>query len=144
MDRADELRAAWAGVSAAFAALGRVFLCLDREFRVLHASRSLDELLGSGAARSAEGRPVEELLGSIEVTTEPEGARVLVNGEERGVKILERKVLTDDEPVTWWPNFFGELAVRASAGEGIEEGLRFSVNMEGSFRAWRRETPNSP
>ena len=30
---------------------------------------------------------------------------------ERGVKILERKVLTDDEPVTWWPNFFGELAV---------------------------------
>jgi methionine biosynthesis protein MetW len=31
--------------------------------------------------------------------------------EERGVKILERKVLTDDEPVTWWPNFFGELAV---------------------------------
>jgi methionine biosynthesis protein MetW len=31
--------------------------------------------------------------------------------EERGVRILERKVLTDDEPVTWWPNFFGELAV---------------------------------
>jgi methionine biosynthesis protein MetW len=31
--------------------------------------------------------------------------------EERGVKILERKVLTDDEPVTWWPNLLGELAV---------------------------------
>jgi methionine biosynthesis protein MetW len=30
---------------------------------------------------------------------------------ERGVKILERKVLTDDEPVTWWPNLLGELAV---------------------------------
>jgi methionine biosynthesis protein MetW len=30
---------------------------------------------------------------------------------ERGVKILERKVLTEDAPVTWWPNFLGELAV---------------------------------
>ena len=30
---------------------------------------------------------------------------------ERGVKILERKVLTDDAPVTWWPNLLGELAV---------------------------------
>ena len=30
---------------------------------------------------------------------------------ERGVKILERKVLTDDEPVTLWPNLMGELAV---------------------------------
>jgi methionine biosynthesis protein MetW len=30
---------------------------------------------------------------------------------ERGVRILERKVLTEDEPVTWWPNLLGELAV---------------------------------
>ena len=29
----------------------------------------------------------------------------------RGVKILERKVLTDDRPITWWPNLLGELAV---------------------------------
>jgi len=29
----------------------------------------------------------------------------------RGVKILERKVLTDDRPVTWWPNLLGALAV---------------------------------
>ena len=29
----------------------------------------------------------------------------------RGVKILERKVLTNDEPVTWWPNLLGALAV---------------------------------
>jgi len=28
-----------------------------------------------------------------------------------GVKILERKVLTDDQPVTWWPNLRGALAV---------------------------------
>jgi methionine biosynthesis protein MetW len=30
---------------------------------------------------------------------------------DRGVRILERKVLTNGQPVTWWPNFFGELAV---------------------------------
>jgi methionine biosynthesis protein MetW len=29
----------------------------------------------------------------------------------RGVKILERKVLTNDEPVSWWPNLLGALAV---------------------------------
>ena len=29
----------------------------------------------------------------------------------RGVKILERKVLTDDRPVAWWPNLLGALAV---------------------------------
>ncbi|HKA45968.1 MAG TPA: methionine biosynthesis protein MetW [Burkholderiales bacterium] len=29
----------------------------------------------------------------------------------RGVKILERKVLTRNEPVTWWPNLLGALAV---------------------------------
>ena len=40
----------------------------------------------------------------------------------RGVKILERKVLTNDQPVTWWPNLLGALAVyhfgngRAGAG----------------------------
>ena len=30
---------------------------------------------------------------------------------ERGVRILERKLLTEDAPVTWWPNLLGELAV---------------------------------
>jgi methionine biosynthesis protein MetW len=29
----------------------------------------------------------------------------------RGVKILERKVLTNNEPITWWPNLLGALAV---------------------------------
>jgi len=56
--------AAWQAVSAAFAALGRVFMCLDDRYRVLHASASLDDILGSGSARSAEGRPVEDLLGA--------------------------------------------------------------------------------
>ena len=56
--------AAWQAVSAAFAALGRVFMCLDDRYRVLHASASLDDILGSGSARSAEARPVEDLLGA--------------------------------------------------------------------------------
>jgi DNA-binding NtrC family response regulator len=63
MDRTDELRAAWAGVSAAFASLGRVFLCLDERFRVIHASKSLDGLLGEGSSRAFEGRDVDDLLG---------------------------------------------------------------------------------
>ena len=29
----------------------------------------------------------------------------------RGVRILERKVLTNDRPVGWWPNLLGALAV---------------------------------
>ena len=30
---------------------------------------------------------------------------------ERRVRILERKVLTSERPVTWWPNLLGALAV---------------------------------
>ncbi len=58
------LSAALAGVSSAFASLGRVFFCVDASFHVLHASSHLDHLLGKGAARRAEGRPLADLLGS--------------------------------------------------------------------------------
>ncbi len=54
---------AWSGVSASFAAFGRVYLCLDREFRIVHASYVLDELLGAGAAARAAERPIDELVG---------------------------------------------------------------------------------
>jgi DNA-binding NtrC family response regulator len=56
--------AALAGVSSAFASLGRVFFCVDSSFHVLHASSHLDRLLGDGAAGRAEGRPLSDLLGS--------------------------------------------------------------------------------
>ncbi len=59
-----ESSAGWIAVSAAFGALGRVFLCLDERFHVLHVSQALDDLLGVDAARVAEGRPAEELLGA--------------------------------------------------------------------------------
>ncbi len=56
-------RSAIDGVSAAFASLGRVFLCADSGFRVLHASSLLDRLIGRGAAEGAQGRPLADLLG---------------------------------------------------------------------------------
>ncbi len=58
-----QTEAAWQGVSAAFSALGRVFICLDDRFRVLHASAMLDDIVGTGSARRAEGRRIEDLLG---------------------------------------------------------------------------------
>ena len=61
---AAALSAALAGVSSAFASLGRVFFCVDASFHVLHASSNLDRLLGKGAARRAEGRPLADMLGS--------------------------------------------------------------------------------
>ncbi len=55
--------AAWQGVSAAFAALGRTFLCLDGDFRIVHASPAIDESLGQGASQRVVGQHVSELLG---------------------------------------------------------------------------------
>ncbi len=58
------LRSAIEGVSAAFASLGRVFLCVDHGFRVVHASSLLDRLIGRGASDDARGKPLAELLGA--------------------------------------------------------------------------------
>lgn len=66
-DACNELQlrsAAVEGVSAAFASLGRVFLCVDNAFRVVHASSLLDRLIGRGAADEADGRPLADLLGA--------------------------------------------------------------------------------
>ncbi len=38
-----EARSAWAIVSAAFAALGRAFICADADFRIVHASLARSE-----------------------------------------------------------------------------------------------------
>jgi len=58
-----EARAAWQGVSAAFAALGRTFICVDRGFRVIHASLAIDEILGPGTSEQVPGKRVSDLLG---------------------------------------------------------------------------------
>ena len=47
-----------------FGALGRILVVLDRDFKVIRASRSLDELARPGAVEDALGRPIEELVGA--------------------------------------------------------------------------------
>jgi transcriptional regulator with PAS, ATPase and Fis domain len=47
-----------------FEALGRILLVLDRQFRVIRASHTLDELAAPGAAEAAIGRPIEEIVGA--------------------------------------------------------------------------------
>jgi len=59
----DVARASFGIVSAVFQSLGRHLLCLDENFRVLHASPSMRELLGGEAFGPLEGRPVADLLG---------------------------------------------------------------------------------
>ena len=74
--------AGWRAVSAAFAALGRVFICLDDGYRIIHASTTLDDIVGPGGAQRAEGRPIEELLGAD--LFGPSGMlRTALNAEER-------------------------------------------------------------
>ena len=77
------MRAAWAGVSTAFEALGRVFLCLDDEMRVIYASASMDTFIGPDASQSAEGRPIEALLGVEFFGADGALRRALAAGERR-------------------------------------------------------------
>jgi DNA-binding NtrC family response regulator len=77
------LRAALEGVSAAFASLGRVFLCVDAGFHVLHASSLLDRLIGRGSADAARGRAVAELLGAELFGPSGTLRQLLLAGERR-------------------------------------------------------------
>ena len=79
----EALKAALAGVSSAFASLGRVFFCLDSAFSVLHASSQLDRMLGTGAAARVEGRPLESVLGAELFGPEGVLRRLLLAGERR-------------------------------------------------------------
>jgi DNA-binding NtrC family response regulator len=79
----EALKAALAGVSSAFASLGRVFFCVDSAFHVLHASSELDRILGEGAARQAEGHPLGDLLGADLFGPEGTLRRLLLAGERR-------------------------------------------------------------
>jgi transcriptional regulator with GAF, ATPase, and Fis domain len=80
---APEAQAAWAIVSSAFAALGRAFICVDHQFRIIHASFALDELLGPGASGRAEGRALEDLLGPELFGTAGALSAALISGERR-------------------------------------------------------------
>ena len=53
----------FAALGAAFGAIGRVLVCLDEEFEILHASHPTADLVGQEVADSLPGRPVAEVLG---------------------------------------------------------------------------------
>jgi DNA-binding NtrC family response regulator len=79
----EALNAALAGVSSAFASLGRVFFCVDSAFHVIHASSQLDRMVGAGATRQAEGRPLQDMLGAELFGPEGTLRRLLLVGERR-------------------------------------------------------------
>jgi transcriptional regulator with PAS, ATPase and Fis domain len=60
----SETAAALIGVSAVFQSIGRILVCLDAEFRVVHASALLAQVAGGETAGSVLGKPVTELLGN--------------------------------------------------------------------------------
>ena len=83
MVASDSTRATWIAASAAFGALGRILLYLDRDFRVLHSSPVLDEMFGPGSSIGTEGRPAEELLGAELFGPAAPLREALVRGERR-------------------------------------------------------------
>jgi DNA-binding NtrC family response regulator len=56
--------AALIAVSAVFSSLGRGIVCLDHDFRVLHVSDRLEEVLGEARTRECFMKPAEELFGT--------------------------------------------------------------------------------
>jgi transcriptional regulator with GAF, ATPase, and Fis domain len=99
MDSSDSSSAApWIAVSAAFGALGRVFLCLDAEFRILHASPVLDQFLGAGASLASQGRLAEDLLGADLFGEAAPLRQALLSGERREGWSARLRGSTDRNP----------------------------------------------
>lgn len=59
----EHLSTAMTALSAVFESFGRVLLCLDREFRIVHVSDGLEELFGRRTRETVVGRSVADLLG---------------------------------------------------------------------------------
>ena len=79
----DESAVALIAVSAVLESLGRVLICLDREFRVVHTSPLLAEMLGSDSSHSLSGKPVAQLLGSELFAGDGALRHALERGERR-------------------------------------------------------------
>jgi DNA-binding NtrC family response regulator len=97
--RETEARAAWQGVSAAFAALGRTFICLDGDFRITHASRAIDKILGEGVSERVPGRPVSEILGPDLFGPAGTLTLALLSGERREGWRAHLRVEDDDHHI---------------------------------------------
>jgi DNA-binding NtrC family response regulator len=87
-------------MSGVFESLGRALVCVDAEFRVVHASPGLDAIAGEGAAEHLTGRALEEAFGTELFGPEGTLRRALAAGERRegwGATILggrERRLLS--------------------------------------------------
>lgn len=75
--------AALHGITRALASVGRAFICLDPEFRILHASPLLNRILGEGASEALRGAHVESLLGEELFGPKGQLREALVAGQMR-------------------------------------------------------------
>jgi DNA-binding NtrC family response regulator len=76
-------QAALMGVTRVLASVGRAFVCLDPQLRIVHASYLLDRLLEEGAALKVRGRSIEELLGDDLFGPKGPLRQALMAGEKR-------------------------------------------------------------
>jgi transcriptional regulator with GAF, ATPase, and Fis domain len=79
----DVRELAFAAVNMAFGSLGRVCMALDADFRVRHASKGIDGLLGPGAAIRLRGRSIDEVLGPELFGADGPLRQALVDGHKR-------------------------------------------------------------
>ncbi len=79
----EETQIALHGVTRVLASVGRAFVCLDASFHIVHASYLLDDLIGSGMARTLAGRSIEELLGANLIGPGTPLRQALLEGKRR-------------------------------------------------------------
>jgi len=79
----EESAAALIAVSAVLESFGRVLICLDRDFRIVHTSTLLEEMTGAITAESLIGQPVAALLGSELFAADGALRHALERGERR-------------------------------------------------------------
>jgi transcriptional regulator with PAS, ATPase and Fis domain len=75
--------AALVAVSAVMESFDRMLICLDCDFRVVHTSSLLVEMIGAEAASALRGRPVAELLGTELFAGDGALRHALERGEHR-------------------------------------------------------------
>ena len=75
--------AALIAVSAVVESFGRLLICIDRDFRIVHTSTELAGMVGADAVQSLPGRAVAELLGSELFAADGALRDALERGERR-------------------------------------------------------------
>jgi transcriptional regulator with PAS, ATPase and Fis domain len=130
---AERTVASWRAVEGAFAALGRVLILLDADFRVVRASKTLDEWVCPGACEKIPGRQIEQLLGtqlfrageslrgSLENGQREEGRRAFVTCEQGTSRLasLSAAPLGDEERETWAAGARYLLVIRPAEEDGL-------------------------